>query len=93
MMELKGTNPENGYIVRHAQGMHALIVLTSVLWRDKTKMTKCKVDYNTQAGTITIATAEFNYEFTNVPLQWDGNIDLYRVYADHIQELKDKEVI
>ena len=93
MVEVKTTNPANGYVMGHAQGMHAIMVLTSALWSDKTKMAKCKVDYNVQAGTVTIANAEYKYEFTNVPLLWDGSIDLYRVYVDYIQELRDKEVI
>ena len=41
MVEVKTTNPANGYVMGHAQGMHAIMVLTSALWSDKTKMAKC----------------------------------------------------
>lgn len=81
------------YIVLDAIGMHAFMVLTQLLWQDKTAMKLCKIKYDTQKGTITVKTNEFRYEFENVPLQWDGNIDTHAIYGRHIQKLKESEVI
>lgn len=81
------------YIVLDSKGMNAFMILTQLLWQDKTMIHLCKIKYNAQEGTITIKTNEYRYEFKNVPLQWDGNIDTHAVYGRHIQSLKESEVI
>lgn len=81
------------FVVLDASGMHAFMILTQLLWQDKTTINLCKIKYNIQKNTITVKTRDFRYEFKNVPLQWDGNIDTHLVYGKHIQELKESEVI
>ena len=81
------------FIVLDAQGISAFMILAQLLWQDKTMMKLCKIKYNTQKGTITIKTNEYRYEFKNVPLQWDGNIETNIIYKNHIQKLKESEVI
>lgn len=90
---VKGYSLENDFIVLDAQGMQAFMLLSKLLWQDKTKMDNVKIDYNVQKQTIVATTKQFKYIFENVPLQWDGNIDNSTIYANHIQELRDGEVI
>jgi hypothetical protein len=90
---VKGYSLENDFIVLDAQGMQAFMLLSKLLWQDKTKMDNVKIDYNVQKQIIVATTTQFKYTFENVPLQWDGNIDNSTIYANHIQELRDGEVI
>lgn len=92
-LTVKGYSLENDFIVLDAQGMQAFMLLSKLLWQDKTKMDKVKIDYNVQKQIIVATTKQFKYTFENVPLQWDGNIDNSTIYANHIQELRDGEVI
>lgn len=92
-LQVKGYAKENNFIVVSAQGMHAFMLLTTLLWQDKTCMYKAKINYNVQKKTITVTSNNVKYVFENVPLQWDGNIDTHLIYAQHIQELKESEVI
>lgn len=92
-LQAKGYSKENNFVVVDVQGLHALMLLTTLLWQAKTDMNTAKVKYNVQKKTITVITKDFRYEFENVSLQWDGNIDTHFIYAQHIQELKETEVI
>ena len=92
-MQVKGYSNEDKFIVLTSQGMNAFMLLTSLLWNDKTDSDNAKVEYNTVKKTITIVTKQFTYEFTNVPLQWGGGIDTHTVYAQHYQKLLESEVI
>ena len=92
-LEVTGYSLENEFAVLDASGMHAFMILTQLLWNNKIGTDIAKVKYDTTKRTITITTKQFKYEFTNVPLQWGGTIDTHQVYANHIQELKESEVI
>lgn len=92
-LQAKGYSKENNFMVLNVQGLHALMLLTTLLWQGKTNIDTTKVKYNVQKKTITVITKEFRYEFENVSLQWDGNIDTHLIYAQHIQELKEMEVM
>lgn len=81
------------FVVLDSKGMNAFMILTQLLWQDKTMINLCKTKYDTQNNTITIVTKDYKYEFINVPLQWDGNIDTHLIYGQHIQNLKESEVI
>lgn len=83
----------NDNIVLHATGQHATMQLLNILWQDKTCIKIAKVKYNTNQGKIIFKTNDYEYEFTNVPLQWDGNIDTSKLYMQHIQQLKQANVI
>ena len=91
-LQVKGCTKENN-IVASAQGMHAFMLLTALLWQDKSGMYKAKINYNVQKKIITVTSNNVKYVFENVPLQWDGSIDTHLIYAQHIQELKESEVI
>ena len=93
VIELKGYSKENNYIKLNAIGMHATMHLLNLLWQDKTCIGLAKVKYDTTRNTITIDTKDYRYEFTNVPLQWNGEIDILALYSQHIQLLKESEVI
>lgn len=84
---------DNNNIVMHAQGQHATMQLLNILWQDKTCVKLAKVKYNTKDNSITVKTNLYTYEFNNVPLQWDGNIDISQLYMQHIQQLKQDNVI
>lgn len=92
-IEVKGYSNINNNIVLHAQGIQAFMHLTQLLWQDKTCMQLARVAYDIQKKTVTVKTRDITYEFINVPLQWDGNIDTHTIYANHIQDLKESEVI
>ena len=80
------------YIVMESNGLHATLHLLELLWNDKTMIQLNKVKYDTQNNIVTIITNDYRYEFTNVPLQWDGRIDIHTIYSQHIQTLKESEV-
>lgn len=92
-LQVKGYAKENNYIVVSAQGMHAFMLLTTLLWQDKSGMYTARAKCDIQKKTITITSNDIKYVFENVPLQWDGNIDTHLIYAKHIQDLKESEVI
>lgn len=92
-LQVKGYAKENNFIVVSAQGMHAFMLLTTLLWQDKSGIYTARAKCDTQKKTITVTSNNIKYIFENVPLQWDGNIDTHLFYAQHIQDLKDKEVI
>lgn len=87
IIEVKCYDYDNN-IIMTAQGQHATMQLINILWQDKTCIKLAKVKYDTKDNTITIKTNLFTYEFTNVPLQWDGNIDTSTLYMQHMQQLK-----
>lgn len=86
-MQCKGYTNDN-FIVLDSQGITAFMILSQLLWQDKTCMKLAKIAYNTQKGEITVKTRDFIYKFTNVPLYWDGSIDTHTVCAQYFQELK-----
>lgn len=92
-LQVTGYSEKNNFIILNNKGMNAFMLLATLLWQDKTSICKAKINYNIQKKTITIKSNDFKYEFENVPLQWDGNIDTHLIYAKHIQELKETEVI
>lgn len=91
-LQANGYTKENNIVVS-AQGMHAFMLLTTLLWQDKSDMYTAKTKCDIQKKTITVVSNNIKYIFENVPLQWDGNIDTHLIYAKHIQELKESEVI
>lgn len=93
IIRLKGYSKTDHYVKLNAIGMHATMHLLNLLWQDKTCIGLAKVKYDTTHNTITIDTKDYKYEFENVPLQWNGDIDIATLYKQHIQLLKESEVI
>lgn len=92
-LEVKGYTKENNIVVS-ASGMQAFMLLTTLLWQDKTNINKCKIeDCKIEYNYLQIKTNEFTYVFKNIPLQWDSNIDTSKIYMKHIENLKESEVI
>ena len=92
-IEMNGYSLENNFIMLTSSGMQAFMRLASLLWQDKTKVDKNIVEYDIHKNTVIVLTKKYKYVFKNVPIQWDGNLDIYSVYANHIQDLKKSEVI
>lgn len=96
-LELKCYELKSDFIVVTSQGMQAFLLLSRLLWQDKVNIYTTdkikKVDYNTFKKQIIVTTTQFKYVFSNVPLQWGGDIDTTLLYANHIQELKKEGVI
>lgn len=92
IIEMKCYDSNNNVVI-DSIGQHATMHLLNLLWRDKTCIRLTKVKYSTKDNSITIKTIGYTYEFKNVPMQWDGDIDTYKLYAQHIQQLKQANVI
>lgn len=73
---------EDKRILLHAGGISAVMHLLELLWQTQTDMYKGKVTPDIKNNTITIkqdmplcAFKTLTYVFTNVPMQWNGDID------------------